>query len=149
MPSLTHSPAQIVARLLATLGLGAYPDGTNAQTWPVYAAGEPDAPDSVITVYDTDGRGHGRSQIDGERQQHHGIQVRVRAGTHALGWPKAQAVAEALDTAVYDAPVTVGGRNYLVHAITRTTDVLALGKGEAGTRRSVFTVNALVSLTVL
>lgn len=143
---LAHSPADILRRTLIATGQGNDPP---TSPWPVYAAGEPNAPDNVVTVYDTLGRGDGRAMPTGERTEHHGVQVRVRAGTHKDGYAKARAVAVALDESIYDVAVTLDAQQYLVHSVTRTGDVLALGKESPTSRRSLFTINALVTIRAL
>lgn len=156
---LQHSPADVVRRMLIDLSLGTDPDARPVGAWPVYASGEPGAgkpvgtastaktgvPDSIITVYDTLGRQNGRIQFSGEIQEHHGFQVRVRAAGHSAGYAKARAIADGLDKSVYLRTVAIGASRYLVYAVTRTGDVLALGKEPTSGRR-IFTINALVTV---
>jgi len=144
--TLAHSPADIIRRVLIALGHGVDPPGT---VWPIYAGAEPDLPDNCITCYDTERRGHGRTQTDGEQQEHHGVQVRVRGATHGVGYVKARALALALDQEVYQESVTIAGTAYLVHAVSRTSGVLALGTDTPTSKRRLFTVNVLVSLRSL
>lgn len=138
---LSHSPAAIVRKMLVDLGLG---NAHTSLTWPVFVSAEPDMPDNAITVYDTAGRDHGRV-MQGERQGMRGVQVRVRATHPAIGYAKADAVAMALD-GVYQRAVSVDGAAYQVHAITRTGDISALGKEAPDSRRSLFTLNALINV---
>lgn len=145
--TLDHSPADVVRRLLIDLGLGAAPPAASS-AWPIYTGGEPNLPDQAITVTDTEGRGHGRDQVTGERQEHHGISIMVRAATFPAGYAKARDVATALD-AQYQDVTTLGAARYLVHAVTRTSDVFSLGKESPQSKRSLFSVNALVSLRQL
>lgn len=140
---LTHSPADVVRRLLIGLGLGNDPP---AEPWPMYVGGEPTVPDNVITLYDMLPRLHGREMVTGERQLHHGVMVRVRGTDYNVAYAKANAIAVALDEGVYQETVTISPSRYLVHAADRTGDVLALNKESFETKRSLFTVNALVSL---
>jgi hypothetical protein len=85
--------------------------------------------------------------VDGERAEHHGVMVRVRSASHSSGWAKARAIAVAMDTDVYQEQVLIGSSTYLVHQISRTTDVLDLGAGEApSSKRRVYTVNAVCSI---
>jgi hypothetical protein len=131
--------------MLINLGLGTTPPGAG-YTWPVFVAGEPPTPDNVVTVYNTLGKDEGRSQVDGERQEHHGIQVRIRGATHDIGYRKARAIATALDRSVYQEGVDIDEFSYLVHCVSRTGDVLDLGSETPESKRQVFTINALVSL---
>jgi hypothetical protein len=140
---LLHSPAEVVRQLLVDLGCCSEPGGD----WPAFAAGEPDKPDAAVTVFDTEGVERGTVMVDGELAEFHGVQVRVRAGTHAEGWPKAREIALALDGA-YMEEVTLGDATYRVQCVRRAGPILALGK-ERGTRRTLFTINALVTLRML
>lgn len=145
---LTHSPADVLRQLLINLGLGT--DG--GASWPVHVAAEPDAPDSVITVYDTNGRLQGKRQVDGVALEYYGIQFRVRGARHVLGYQKSNAVISSLDTDVYDETVTVTAlagvpvATYLVHAVHRTTGIIALGKATPTAKLSLFVVNAITSI---
>lgn len=141
--TLTHSPAQIIKKLMVDMGLGLEPPNV---PWPIYYSSEPDAPDSVITVYDTQGLTGQRANPDGERSEFHGIQVRVRAANHGNGFLKGRAIAVAFDQDVYLESVTIGAATYMVQAITRTSDVLVLGKDTPTSKRSLFTLNAVCSL---
>ncbi len=145
--SLTHSPAQIISQLLIDLTLGTAP--VDSGSWPVFYAGEPDSPDSVITVYDSVGRQDGRIQVDGEQQEHHGFQVRVKATKHTVGYTKARAIAISLDEDVQLNSVTISGSVYVVYAISRTGDVLSLGKNHPTGNFNLFTINAVVALRQL
>lgn len=139
-----HSPADIIRRMLIALGEGADPPAT---PWPIYTAAEPDNPDNVITTYDTAGRKDGRAMIDGTTWEHHGIQVRIRSTTHSVGWIKARELARALDAVNWDT-ILIDASEYLVHAVSRET-ILTLGKNVPTSKRSLFTINAVVSLKPL
>ncbi len=143
---LNHSPADVLRWALVQQGVVTDPTLGTLQTWPAYVASEPSAPDDVVTLYDTAGVLHGREHVSGETQEHHGVQVRVRSADHPSGWAKARAVAQVLDTGLYQSTVTIGPDTYLLHAVTRTTDVIALGVNVPDTRRDLFTINALISL---
>lgn len=147
MPALTHSPADVVRWLLVALGLGTDPEG--GDSWPVFAAGEPDSPDNCITVFDTVGTDDGRVMVTGEAVRHPGIQVRVRAKNHATGWAKADAIRTALAQSVYLEAVAVGGNHYLLHSASKIGNVLALGKESPVSKRSIFTLNCQVSVKQL
>lgn len=140
---LLHSPADIVRVLLVNLGLGANPPNS---TWPVYSTNEPDIPDNCITVFDTVGKGDGRSMTDGELFDHYGIQVRVRATTFSVGYQKVNAIRVAFSESVIEEVVTISGTNYLVKSITQISQIFPLGKEVPTSRRTLFTVNALVTV---
>ena len=148
--ALSHGVADIVRYLLIdNLSLGTLP--SDAEDWPVYIAEEPDTPDSVITVYDTEGHKYGHHLVDGEIVEHPGVMIRVRAPNYNEGIAKARAIAVALDEDVELTTVTAddaegtGSETYLVYAATLRSGPLSLGK-EPKTQRNLFTVNATVAL---
>lgn len=141
---LDHSPADVVRQLLVDLSLATTPEDGGA--WPAYVGRVPDSPDEAMILTDTAGIDHGRTAPDGVRHEHHGFQIMLRARTHEDGYPKARAVAVALDEDVSLASVVVRSATYLVHTITRTTDVIPLGRESPASDRRLFTINALVAL---
>ena len=141
-----HSPADILAQLIINLGLGTAP--ASALAWPVFSSQEPDLPDDCVTVYDAAAQQQGRTMIDGQRQESPGFQVRVRAAHHEDGYKKSQAIATGLDEDFYDASLLLGSTHYLVHSVSRSTGVIALGK-EPNTQRVAFTFNGTVTLKQL
>ena len=142
--SLAHSPADVVRYLLINESQGTLP--SDDDDWPVFADGEPDSPDSVITVYNIPGRQHGRVMYSGERQEHHGVEVRIRDPDSQDGYAKARAIAVALDESVRLSSVTIGASVYLVYSVSRLGDVIALGKEVPSSKRNLFTINAIVAL---
>lgn len=146
LTTLTHSPAHVVRQLLIDLALGVATDG---EPWVVKASAEPDVPDEVITVFDTAGQSDGRVMVDGELQEHQGIQVRIRSKDHPTGWARADRVQSELARNVYDRTVHVGSEAYLVHSLNQIGPILALGKDSPNSKRSLFTVNMVVSLKQL
>lgn len=146
--ALLHSPGDITRWLLIGLGLGADPE--ESTVWPIFATSEPDAPDNCLTLYDTTGSDDGSSMIDGELYTHHGVQVRIRAATHSGGgYAKASAIRHALAELVHDETVHVGATTYLVQCYARIGEVLTLGKDAPNSKRSLFTLNATVSLKLI
>jgi len=144
---LPDTAAAIVQQLLVNLGVCSLP-GTSGDP-PVFCNSMPDSPDAAVAVYDTEGRIHGRAQVTGEIQEHLGIQIKVRASKHQDGVTHCEQIKEALDLTVYRTSVTMPttAHTYLVQAITRTSGILVLGKEIPGSKRSLFTINALVSVT--
>lgn len=145
--ALSHSPADVVRYMMIDLSLGTIP--TAGGSWPINVSVEPDSPDNCITIYDTEGIQSGSEQVGGEVQEHHGFQVRVRSPTHAVGYAKARAIAQALDTLVAYETVTISSNTYRVESVSRRGDVLVLGKDMSNTKRDLFTINYLVSITKL
>lgn len=148
--TLTYSPADILRRALIALGQGTDPvSPSSAQAlvaWPIYCSLEPGEPDNAITVYDTVGRDDGRFHTSGERQEHHGIQIRVRSDTHVNGWTKARAIAVDLDQSINFTVVAVEGVSFIIHSVSRTGDVFALGKESPTSKRSVFVINTVLTV---
>lgn len=144
--AMNHSPAHVLRQLLVDLGLGGQVGGT----WPAYVSSEPDSPDSALTVYNTASRDQGTTGPDGEVQELHGVQVRVRAADDVTGWAKARSVAVSLD-AVSHATVTVTRAGtttstYLVDCVVRNGDVRSLGKDSPTSKRNLYTIDLLVAV---
>ena len=147
--SLTHSPADIARRLLISLGLGSDPSPTGTADWSVYVGAEPQSPDNCITLFDTEGRISGNTQPDGEIQEYHGLQIRVRGADYATGYTRARRIAVALDTDVERDSVTISSNTYCACSVTRVSDVIHLGQDKPASRRQVFVINALANVRPL
>lgn len=147
MPALLHSPADVIRQLLVSAGQGTEPEANGS--WPAFSAGESDSPDNALFVRDTEGLDFGRAMFDGERQQFRGFQVTVRARTHDVGKVKAEALATYFDETVYDDEVALDGTGYVVHAVTRTSDVMYLGKEKPESARSLFVINGITTIRKL
>ena len=154
MGPLNHTPANIVRYALIDEGLGILAPSTPwppTQTWPIVYMSEPDTPNEVITVFPTRGRMLGSAMHSGRWFEKHGVLIRVRATSDVAdtGGIKAQAIVTAIDESIYDRTITIGASRYLIHCFTRTSDVLYLGKQVPDNRRSLFTINTLVELSML
>ena len=147
---LEHSQADIVRHVLIAINHGTLPSGN--EPWPIYVDNEPDAPDNCITITNTPSRDFGRDAIQYDRQEYHGIQIRIRAATSPLGRNKARRLAIALDAEIIQHTIAlpkvpgVEEADYLIHSVTRTGDVLSLGKEVPNTKRHLFTLNAIVAI---
>lgn len=139
--TLNHSPADIARRVLIREGVGVDPPST---PWPIYASAEPDTPDSVITLYDTEGVSHGRAMPTGELFTHYGIQVKVRAARHEDGWLKADEIRNTMAEVVSLETVTIGSSTYTIQSFNRIGPVLSLGADVPPSRRVAFTINARI-----
>ena len=142
--TLTHSPADILRWLLVSLGAGSAP--SSSSDWPIFATQEPDRPDNCITVFDTAGVLDGRQMPTGVQMEHEGWQIRIRARTHNVGWQKAKEIADLLDQSVVRYVVVIGGHQYLVQCVSRTSGVLSLGEESPQTKRRVFTLNGIMAV---
>lgn len=140
---MNHPPARIVCQLLVDLGLSAG-FGSGSGAWRCFTGDEPDTPDEVLTVYDTDGPTFGRIQKTGEVTGHDGFQIRIRSNLYQTGWDKGVGVIEALSQTVYQRTVSVGSEAYVVQAVNGLASLLALGRDKPSSRRCLFTVNGTV-----
>lgn len=150
---LQHRPSRILGELLVLNGFGTDPEDTPDSEWPVFCDREPDDPDEIIKVSGTAGTGHGDCQVDSERQEHHGIQVMVRAADDGAAFRKINAVAMFLDRVNRilvdlddEVGTATGSTRYQVTAITRTSDPTYIGRDAPQGKRSLYTYNALCSL---
>lgn len=146
---LEHSPANVVRWLLVSLNVADHPDPSGTAPlgdWPIYWKAEPDSPDNVISVYDTEPVVDGRTHVDGEMQLHDGIQVRIRCDDEIDGFNKANELYDAMARQVRRNTVSILGSTYLVQAITHKGGVLSLGTQAPVTRLHLFSFNSLVSL---
>ena len=151
--TLANSPAEVVQRLLIELAVATDPDLATVLPWAAYFSREPDqgAPESCITVYDTTGQADGRTFPDGESVTHHGFQVRVRSTNARQGWVRADLIRDKFSRSVEANVVAVPASadtpaaTYLVHAVVRIGNVIAIGKDKPRTGRNLFTLNALLA----
>lgn len=143
--ALTHSPADILRRLIVEMGLGGDPDVLPLPAWPAYVAGEPNVPDACLTLYDTTPVRDGRTLPDGETLSHYGVQIRIRSVDHPAGWAKASTIRKALDEDLDGAVLTIAGKMYVVYCVA-ATQILALGKDQPNSKRNLFTLNLTVAL---
>lgn len=142
---MNHSAAEIVQQLLIDLGVATDPD--DGEDWPAYYSNMPDSPDDCLAVLDTSAIKHGRSQVDGTTWVHYGVQVTVRGGDVRTAYVKARDVSRAFDEDVVRDEVTLDDSIYTVHAVSRTGAEVPLGP-EGTTRRRLWTLNALASITL-
>ena len=152
MPGLlTHSPADVIRHMLISMGHGVLRSTSPNGSWPIFVGNESDSPNNAVSVFDTRGRTHGATHVDGQYHEHHGIQVLVRAETYPVGWTKADQIRNALEVSMYQEQVTISGTRYSIHSVARDRvgGVLALGKDKSDSKRSLFSINALVIVTML
>ena len=149
---MNHTPADIVRHLLVELAHGTLPSSSGS--WPIFAHNLPDTPDNAVVVYDTQGVLEGRSGADGGvMDEHPGIQVRVRSSAVNTGNIKAEAIAEALDQNVLNYGITITNTTgtatttYTVHAVTRKSGVLRLGRDNPSSDCYSFTINSIVAIS--
>lgn len=140
---LTHSPGYVVRKALVDLALGTLPSASS--TWPIHTGNLPDKPDNSVLITETAGRIDGRDHTSGETQEHQGIQIMVRSDRFSSAWTKAANIAKTIDEDIARTTVVISASTYELLAITRTSGPINLGK-EEGSKRQIFTINAIVSL---
>ncbi len=151
--TLQHSAADICSRLLIALGAGSDPTivdpitGLPTGTWPIYAAGEPPAPDEVIVVSDTASLYDARVMTDGSVERHYGIQVKLRTSLPQEGEAKTRVVEDLMNSGFYAYHITIDGYNYIIHSFSGVR-VIARGKQVPSSKLSIFTISALVKLYI-
>ncbi len=144
--TLTHSPADVIRQILEDLAVAVAPGSASSTDWASFYSMEPDFQDRIITCHDTTGISQGRTHVDGQLQEFHGVQVMVRAEDYEVAYNKAQSVAVNLDTNIQLTNALISSTLYTVYSFNRTSPVISLGREAPNTRRSIFTINGLVSL---
>jgi len=148
---LSHSPSEIVARLLIAKGQGVI--AGDSGEWVIAIDNEPDSPDQAITVRMTTPILDGRIQFGGETQTHYGLQIRVRSRTHDAGWLKINSIQNTVDSQVNNTTISIADTtgtatsNYTVHSIDIRSGPLFIGYEEGRTKRLLFTLNVTVDIT--
>lgn len=141
---MTHSPAKVLSQLLIDLEVGTVPSANSE--WPTYFDNEPATPDNVITTYNARRVGGFRKMPDGVFVGPQGVQVRVRGKDSKTGYDRTVLIAEALAT-VLRRTVTVEGSVYRVQCLSTISDVFPLGKESPTSKRNLFTLDMLMSVT--
>lgn len=149
MNMLDATPATISAQVLIDFGVGNKFTERHLD-WSVYVSAEPDAPDQVITVYDTAGITEGRHHTDGSVPEQMGIQFRIRSIGYLAGWKKGLQLMRVLDEEVYHHEVLLDqDLQFNVHAFTRRGSLFPLGPEPENSARDLFTVNYTVTFVNL
>lgn len=151
---LEHAPSHVLLEYLVAEGFGVDPDDDEDGAWPIFKSRHPDRPDDLIRITDTEGISNGDTQVDGERQEQHGVQILVRGVDDAEIFGKIRAIAVHLDRIkreVVDVPSVSTGTGssisqYIIHAMQRTSGVIALGTDVPQGKRFLYTVNYLCSI---
>lgn len=112
----------------------------------MYVNGEVVSPDSILVVSDTTGVLDKRNHVTGDKDEHHGVQIKVRAPTPVIGYPKASEIAQVLDRECTYLSVTIGSDNYCIHSVTRTSPIMYLGEEQGMSKRVGYTINVLMSI---
>lgn len=141
---MTKSPAKVMQKLLIDLGLASSKE--SGGDYPCYYSNQPDKPDKCFTVYNTDGQVQGRV-IGGEALEVHGIQIRLRDIDVETGDNKLNLVATTLAEDVLNTLVDISSSRFKVYAITQPSNIMYIGFDAPNTRRSIWTLNLLMTVT--
>lgn len=142
--SLDHKPSQIIRQLLIDLGEGT--DPADNGDWPIYSTTRVDSPDDIIAVRGSASEKQGRDMNDGEVKERYLVQIIVRGANDTSMYDKASSVAIALDKSVRLTTVTLGSTNYLVHAASRRSGPIALGRESETRGRVLCSLNYSISI---
>lgn len=132
---MATSPADLLLTLLQADGQTVAAAKGSAVDWQSTVGKELDAPDNVVTVYNTAGRVDARLMA-GNLVEHYGIQLRVRSKDQPTGWDKIASIEQWL-LALTDRQAS----GYTVHAATGFGSVMDLGDDSPNTKRRLYTLN--------
>lgn len=139
------SPAEVIHQLLIDLDLGVF--SGDSGDWQAFVSFLPEEPHDAICVFDTAGVLDGRVMATGEKIVHPGIQIRIRGIDYRQTYKQAHDIALALDIQRRISVAVSSAGIYVVHNISRTSDIVPLGVEMVGDlRRYNFTINAIVTL---
>lgn len=138
-----HSPADILRNALSAAGLVGFPE---SHSWPAFVSSLPDAPDTIVCLFDTMGMKDGRIHRTGQTVYFPGLQLRVRSTQYQPGWKKITEITSYLDT-ILNQTVIVEGTSYTIRSVQRMSDPTSLGEDESK-RRFNFVMNLRITLAV-
>lgn len=153
---LSQPPSNVIQQMMIDLSLGVSPSSKPLGSWPVYYSNEPSEPDNCLTVFDTEHVSDGRMMMDGEVNEHYGIQVKVRSSLFSSGNAKASTIATQFDS-VLRRSVTITESSgvgstlyhYLVHSLSRVSGPLHLGTQVDISRLHLFTINFTATISLI
>jgi len=143
-----NSPAEVIRQALVNQSLGVMPSTTQGDDWPAFVGHLPQTPDNAFCVYDTSGRRDGRLMSTGENIDHQGWQIRVRAKDHQTAYAKIKAIVDYLST-IWRSEVDIGSSSFMIHAVSKTGTVIAIGQEQDARRRCEFTLNGTITLSIV
>lgn len=140
---IQHSGAHVLATYLYTTGIVSKP-GSNL-SWPLYVGTLPDQPAQAIVLMDTQGILGGRIQKTGRTLENPGWQFRIRANDTPTGILQGMKINDKLDAILRnEVNMLSPSKQYLIHAVRRTSPILPLGQEEGG-QRYLFTINGTIT----
>jgi len=145
--AFAHTPAQILATYLQTLGSVTAP--SVGGSWPIFVSSLPDGKDvpaNAACLFDTAPVKEGRLMA-GAVILKYGVELFLRSSDLSTGWQKINALALDID-AIKRTQVTVESNDYRINNVVRIGSIACLGQEEE-TRRYVFSLNLLVTMKEL
>lgn len=136
------TPNEIAARWLAN-DLGLTVGGSS--DFATFIGRMPQNPERAIAVFGTQGITQGRIQATGQVVDFPGLQFLVRSNGYDVGSRKAYEVLAAIDSCRREV-VSISGTDYMIHSLTRTSDVLPIGQDQ-DTKLDKFTINVTASIS--
>lgn len=152
-----HSPSQILATLLVQAGKAVFDQNlATPLKWTVFTVVVPDAPNRLITIYDTMGIKDGRIMDTGETIVHPGWQIMTRSASPQTGFRIARMLFDYTDIVV-NASVPIAAQTiedmlipaatYRVVGLFKSSPIMSAGQDEK--RRFLFTLNGTTTITQL
>ena len=142
-PKLEVSPASIVAYYIINT-LAKMTDPSDGSAFPLWVSHMQNKPSNAGAIYDTSGVLEQR-QMSGVVPTHQGIQIRIRTIDYETGYAKIEDIASALDE-VFEKTVEITPEEYVIQNISKSSPIVSLGIEEGTGRRSLFTVNFLLTI---
>ena len=143
---MNHSPAYIIAQYFIDEGLLVDPSASG--DWPVYVGVLPDENDvnhDAVGSIDTAPVKDGRVMEGGEVIFHEGVQLLLRATAYNSGYAKMNDLKDALELINRDT-ITISSSSYRLDNITLTSGIVTIAQEDGSKRRSLFSLNFLVTL---
>lgn len=145
-----NEPEVVVRKLFANLGVVSIPE--DGLPWPCFIGVTPTGdrvPDKVISLRQVASRLQSRIMSTGETEHLIGLNFNVRSDDMNNGYRKAKGICNALDNNTTEVSVQVGYSLYMVHSISRQSDVIPLGFEVPESKRKVWGVEALASISYI
>jgi hypothetical protein len=138
-------PSKVIQAYLVTQGVIQPNDVPELTDWRSGVSAMPVNGTNFVSIYDTAPVLDGRLQRSGKQVTHPGIQLRIRGSNYGVGWQKGKEIEEALEQA-RQVIVNTDEGVARIHAFTMTSPLFPIGQEEKD-RRSLFTINGIVTLT--
>ncbi len=142
---MNYSPADVLRTYLLTVTSLALSLPSLGGKWPVFVGTMPDDQDSALCIYDTQGIGDGRIMKTGQSIRHPGLMIRARGLHYRPTFDKMKSIGDLLDTVLMQTVIMDETTQYLIQAVSTTSDIIPLGE-ESHKRRESFVLNGRITL---